>query len=236
MWLKAPVMEHGRPTGGKKNKIGTPQGGVISPLLANIYLHLLDKAVNRQNGVFQQYGIEIIRYADDWVLMAKQIPQKALDNLHKLLKSMKLKLNEDKSKIANAYCESFDFLGCTFRLDDDLFGRKSRKYWNVGPSSRSQKKVREKIREYLKYNGHKPPQEVADNINAIIRGWINYFSIKGVTYPNNAKRNLRYYLSHKLTRYYKRKSQRKSKLYNQGAFKVLVSKYRLIDPTKYAFG
>ncbi len=67
MWLKAPVMENGRPKGGKKNKVGTPQGGVISPLLANIYLHLLDKAVNRIGGIFQRNGVKLIRYADDCV-------------------------------------------------------------------------------------------------------------------------------------------------------------------------
>lgn len=234
LWLKAPVTENGRLIGGKKNKLGTPQGGVISPLLANIYLHEFDKAVNREEGVFYQNGIKIIRYADDWVLMAKRIPQRALDYLNKLLKSMELKLNEEKSKIVNAFDESFDFLGHTFRLYDDLFGRKNRKYWSVEPSSKSQKRVRGKIREYLRYNGHKPPQDVANDLNTITRGWINYFSIKGVTYPNKAKRSLRYYLRGKLTRYYKRKSQRKSKLYNQGAFKVLVSKYGLIDPTKHA--
>ena len=89
LWLKAPVTENGRLIGGKKNKLGTPQGGVISPLLANIYLHEFDKAVNREEGVFYQNGIKIIRYADDWVLMAKRIPQRALDYLNKLLKSMK---------------------------------------------------------------------------------------------------------------------------------------------------
>ena len=73
-------MDNGRLTGGKKNKLGTPQGGVISPLLANIYLHEFDKAVNRENGVFCQCGIKIIRYAD-WVLMAKRIPQSALEPL-----------------------------------------------------------------------------------------------------------------------------------------------------------
>lgn len=235
MWLKAPVMDDGRLTGRRKNKLGTPQGGVISPLLANIYLHELDKAVNRKAGAFSQYGIKIIRYADDWVLMTKRMPQSALDYLNKLLKRMKLKLNEDKSKIVNTFDESFDFLGHTFRLDDDILGRKFGKYWNVEPSSKSQKKVRGKIREYLRYNGHKPPQDVANDLNTITRGWINYFSIKGVTYPGKAKRNLRYYLRGKLTRYYERKSQRKCKLYNQGAFTVLVGKYGLIDPTKYTF-
>ncbi len=233
MWLKAPVIEEGKPGGGRKNKIGTPQGSVISPLLANIYLHMLDKAVNRENGVFYKYGITIIRYADDWVLMAKRIPREALDYLNRLLKKLKLSLNEDKSKIVKAEEESFDFLGHTISFSEDLFGRKHKKYWNIEPSRKSQKKVREKIGNYLKSNGHKAAEKVANELNAITRGWINYFAIKGVTYPNKAKRDLRYYLFRRLTRYYKRKSQRRSKLYNRGAFKELVNRYGLIDPTKY---
>lgn len=233
MWLKAPIMEDGRPKGGKRNKKGTPQGGVISPLLANIYLHLIDKAVNRMSGIFQNNGVVIVRYADDFVLMAKKIPEECLLYLTCMLDRMKLKLNEGKSKKLCAYDEAFDFLGHTFRYSNDIYGKAS-KYWRVEPSKKSQWKARDKIRKYLKVSGHKPPQEIAKNINAITRGWINYFSIRGVTYPVRAKKNLRYYLTYKLTRYYQRKSQRKCKLYNQGAFKVLVSKYGMIDPSKYA--
>ena len=233
MWLKAPVMEDGRPKGGKKNKVGTPQGGVISPLLANIYLHLLDKAVNRTGGIFQRNGVKIVRYADDFVLMAEKIPEECYEYMNRMFSKMKLKLNEEKSRVVCAYEESFDFLGHTFRFSDDLYGRPF-KYWNVEPSKKSQKKVRSNIREYLRKNGHKAPQILVDDLNAKLRGWINYFTIQGVTYPNKAKRNLRYYLVKKLKRYYKRKSQRKCKLYNQGALRVLVNKYGLVDPTKYA--
>lgn len=232
MWLKAPIMEDERPTGGRKNKTGTPQGGVISPLLANIYLHVLDKAVNRIGGIFQKDGVEIVRYADDFVLMAKKIPQKCYTYLHRLFRKMKLQLNEEKSNTLNAQEKAFESLGHVFRFSDDIFGRPC-KYWNVEPSKKSQKKVKANIREYLRRNGHKAPHLLADDLNAILRGWINYFTISGVTYPNKAKRNLRYYLSHKLTRLYKRKSQRKCMLHNQGAFQVLVDKYSLIDPTKY---
>ena len=233
MWLKAPVMEDGRPKGGKKNKVGTPQRGVISPLLANIYLHLLDKAVNRTGGIFQRNGVSIVRYADDYVLMAKKIPEECLEYVNHMFSRMKLKLNEEKSKLLCATEEPFDFLGHTFRYSDDLYGRPF-KYWNVAPSKKSQKKVRSNIREYLKKNGHAPPQTLAKDLNALLRGWINYYTINGVTYPSKSKRNLRHYLGKKLTRYYKRKSQRKSKLYNRGAMKVLVERYGLIDPSKYA--
>lgn len=232
MWLKSPVMEDGRPKGGKKSKVGIPQGGVISPLLANIYLNLLDKAVNRTGGIFQRNGVKIVRYADDFVLMAEKIPEECYEYMKWMFIKMKLKLNEEKSKVVCAYEESLEFLGHTFRFSDDLYGRPL-KYWNIEPSKKSQKKVRSKIREYLSRNGHKTPQILADELNAKLRGWINYYTIKGVTYPAKAKRDLRYYLSKKLQRYYKRKSQRKCKLYNRGAMRVLVNRYGLIDPSKY---
>ena len=233
MWLKAPVEENGRPKGGKKNKVGVPQGGVISPLLANIYLHLLDKAVNRRDGIFHRNGVKIVRYADDFVLMAEKIPEGCLAYMNRMFERMKVKLNEEKSKLLCAKVESFDFLGHTFRYSDDLHGRPV-KYWNVEPSKKSQKKVRANLRDYLRANGHKAPALLVKDLNAIQRGWINYFSISGVTYPQKAKRHLRYYLDTKLSRYYKRKSQRKCKLYNRGAMRVLVDKYGLIDPSKYA--
>ena len=232
MWLKTPVMENNSLKGGKKSKTGTPQGGVISPLLANIYLHLIDKAVNRKDGKFKNYGVKIVRYADDFVLMAKEIPNECLSYLKILLDKMKLKINEEKSSLVNGYEKSFDFLGHTFRYSKDLHGR-PRKYWNVEPSAKSQKRIRSSIKDYLKANGHKAPEIVAKDLNAKTRGWINYYTIPKVTYPNKAKRNLRYYLYKKLTRFYKRKSQRRCKLYNRGAFQVLVDKYGLIDPTQY---
>ncbi|VAW37699.1 Retron-type RNA-directed DNA polymerase [hydrothermal vent metagenome] len=232
MWLKAPVMIGSRSTGGKKNKVGTPQGGVISPLLANIYLHLLDKAINRSSSIFQKHGVKIVRYADDFVLMARKIPDVCYERLYYMLSRMKLKLNTDKSKKVIAKEESFDFLGFSFRYSDSLLDLPS-KYWNVEPSNKSLNKVRANIRDYLSNNGHQPPQIVVRDLNAIMRGWINYFSIHKVSYPNKAKRKLRYYLDDKIYRYYKRKSQRRCKLYNRGAFRILVRKHGLIDPIKY---
>ncbi|MEA3351080.1 MAG: group II intron maturase-specific domain-containing protein [Chloroflexota bacterium] len=84
----------------------------------------------------------------------------------------------------------------------------------------------------MRRKGNAVPQELSDDLNKIIRGWSNYFRISGVSYPKKALRDLRYYLMKKLTRYYYRKSQRKSKLYRQGAFDVLVANYGLIDPSK----
>ena len=117
LWLKSPISEAGRIKGGKKNKMGTPQGGVISPLLANIYLHLVDKLVQKAGSIFYLFGVKIVRYADDFVLMGRSIPPQVLEKLKEVLARMGLKLNVEKSKHLNACETSFDFLGFTVRYD-----------------------------------------------------------------------------------------------------------------------
>lgn len=232
MWLKTLVYENNKYTGGKKKKVGTPQGGVISPLLANIYLHLIDKAVNKASGIFRKFRVEIVRYADDFVLMGRKIPEEVINYLKSMLDRMKLKVNEEKSRMLNGYKESFDFLGFTFRYSRDL-NQSNKRYWNIEPSAKSQKKLRSKIRDYLKSNGHKAPEILVKDFNAMLRGWINYFSIDKVSYPAKAKRSLRSYLSKKINRFYKRKSQRKCKLYSKRALDYLIERYGLIDVTRY---
>jgi group II intron reverse transcriptase/maturase len=231
-WLKAPICEGGSFKGGKKNKVGTPQGGVISPLLANIYLNLLDRIVNHPKSIFSQNGIKIVRYADDFVLMGKQIGTQVKEQLKNLLNRMGLSLNEEKTRTIEAKRESFDFLGFTIRYDKDLWDS-NKHYWNIIPSRKSEQKIRDKIKTYLKAHGHYRAQQVSEDLNKMLRGWLNYFDIKGVSYPAVSKRRLRHYLQERLYRYYNRKSQRKCRLYGQRAFEALVEKYGLIDPTKY---
>ncbi len=232
-WLRASVCEQGTYKSGKKNREGTPQGGVISPLLANVYMHLIDRVVNKTTSLFHRSKVAIVRYADDFVLIGKTLPKEVTEKLKDLLGRMGLELNEAKTRQINAKESSFDFLGFTMRYDRDLKGRNS-KYWNVIPSKRSEKKIREKVREYLKVRGHYQAQDIAAGLNIILRGWLNYFEITGVSYPAMSKRRLRYYLYEKLNRYYNRKSQRKSRLYGQRAFEELTTKFGLIDPIKYA--
>ena len=230
-WLKAPVFDDGRFTGGKGSRSGTPQGGVISPLLANIYLHLLDRMVCDPQKEFSQFGIGIVRYADDFVLMGRHIFPQAIVKLKGLLARMGLCLNEAKTKLTQATKEGFSFLGFTVRHARDLLGRGTR-YWDIHPSSKSGQRVRGKIDAYLRKHGHFKRNDVAKGLNKIIRGWMNYFEIKGVSYPKMAYRRLRHYLRTRLNRYYNRKSQRKSRLYRHKAFELLVAQYGLIDPTK----
>lgn len=229
-WLRVPVFENKRFTSGKTGK-GTPQGGVISPLLANIYLNLLDRIVTNPEGPFAKMGIMLVRYADDFVLMGKQLTTSAMERIRSLLDRMGLTLNEEKTHLRQAEEEPFDFLGFTTSFDKDLHGRNAR-YWNIRPSKKSEKKLREKIRSYLDTHGHTPAPILTQSLNAIMGGWLNYFDIEGITYPQMSKRRLRHYLNTKLYRYFNRKSQRKSRLYGHKAFEVLVSKFGLLDPTK----
>jgi len=232
LWLKSPVNEDGQLKGGKKQKVGTPQGGVISPLLANIYMHLVDKLVNNTKNIFYKLGIKIVRYADDFVLMGKAITEKAVEKLRSILTRMGLTLNEQKTRKIQAKETSFNFLGFTIRYDRNKFGLKN-KYWNIVPSDKSENKIREKLKEFLRHSGHFNPKEVAKGLNTILRGWLNYFDIPKVSYPAMCKEAIRYYLTESLYRYYNRKSQRRSSLYGTQAFEILVHKYGLINPTKY---
>jgi group II intron reverse transcriptase/maturase len=232
-WLKVPVSENGKYTSGKKNDKGTPQGGVISPLLANVYFHLLDRIVNDSRSLFGKHGVRIVRYADDFVLMGKTLPVEITGKLKSLLDRMGLTINESKTRQIEAREESFNFLGFTVRYDKDLKGRQTN-YWNIMPSKKSEQKIRDKVKEFLYTHGHSNASDVAKGLNTILRGWLNYFDIKGVSYPTMSKRRLRFYLFARLHRYYGRKSQRKSRLYGLNAFEVLSTNFGLIDPTKYA--
>lgn len=230
LWLKSPVIEEGKIN--KPKGKGTPQGGVISPLLANIYMHLIDRIVNNPKSMFASGGVKMVRYADDFILMGKQITDEVIANLKRLLGRMELILNEEKTHRLNATATPFDFLGFTFRYDKDLY-RDGRKYWNIVPSAKSENKVRSTLRGYLLLSGHYAAPKVTKGINTIVVGWLNYFDIAGVSYAAKSKRKLRYYLMDRLERYYGRKSQRHSRLHGTQVWDRLVHSYGLIDPTKY---
>jgi group II intron reverse transcriptase/maturase len=233
-WLKAPVNDEGQYKGGKRNKEGTPQGGVISPLLANLYLHLLDRIVNSVRSIFRKTGVVMVRYADDFVLMGRALSKAVLDKLKELLGRMGLTLNEQKSAMINARETPFEFLGFVFRYDRNTKAPQSPRFWNVKPSEKSNKKIRGKIGKALKQMGHYKPEDLVAELNATLRGWLNYFEIKGVSYPYTAKLKLNYYLRMRLMEYFNRKSQRKSRLYRKQAFELLVKKFGLIDPLRFS--
>lgn len=230
LWLKVPIVEEdGRYTGGRSNTKGTPQGGVISPLLANIYMNLLDRIINNPRGYFSRRGIRMIRYADDFILMSKHINQESLIKVHNYLDRMGLTINRHKSKLVKAKDESFDFLGFTFGYDRSIYWT-GEKFWNIKPKANSRKKIRQKLNLKLKSIGHYSAEKVAAELNPILRGWMNYYRIEKVSYTQIAFKELDDYLRYRLFRYYNRKSQRKSRLYGQQAFDKLVKEYGLIKP------
>jgi len=124
---------------------------------------------------------------------------------------MGLALNEEKTRQIEAKQESFNYLGFTIYYARDIYGRKAR-YWNIKPSKKSEQRIRDKVKVFLRHHGHSPAKYIALGINALIRGWINYFDIKGVSYSAMSKRRQRHYLLNRLYRYFNSKSQRKCRL------------------------
>ena len=172
-WLRAVVVEEDPETAGKrtvKNRCGTPQGGVISPLLANLYLDGLDKAVNTG----AQMKAVMVRYADDFVVLCRKGQGAEMHGrLKSWLEQRGLKLNEKKTRIVDFEKESFEFLG--FRLAWRK-SRRGRSYPHCEPSPKSCGKLREAIREETARNTMwKDPEEVIARINVRVRGWIGYF-------------------------------------------------------------
>jgi group II intron reverse transcriptase/maturase len=172
-WLRAPIVEEDPETGAKrtvKNRCGTPQGGVISPLLANLYLDGLDKAVN---GGSQMKAV-MVRYADDFVVLCRKGQGTEMHRrLQCWLERRGLKLNEKKTRIVDFEKESLEFLG--FRLAWRK-ARSGRQYPHCEPSPKSCGKLREAIREETAWKTMwKEPEEVFTRVNGRVRGWIGYF-------------------------------------------------------------
>jgi len=161
MWLKTPVAERTetkklRYSGGKRNKRGTPQGGVISPLLANIYLNELDREFGREDGTLRRSGARMVRYADDFVVLARYIGEPIKAVVRNKIKELGLTLNEEKTSIVRATRQSFNFLGYTFRYDRHLNGAPGM-YLNIFPAEKAVNRLRGKIRTILTPATRKTP-------------------------------------------------------------------------------
>jgi len=177
MWLKAPVEERdeqGRPrmSGGKRSKQGTPQGGVISPLLANIYINRLLKVFERSD-LRQRYGARLVNYADDFVVLCRKGAHEVLGQVKRWLAGMKLTLNETKTCVREARKESFRFLG--YELGPLMNRRTGRRYLGAQPSKEAVKRMREKVSRVLRTGRIEPWNEIRDQLNRLLRGWGKYF-------------------------------------------------------------
>ena len=214
LWLKAVVVEEDKEKGGppkvSRPRQGTPQGGVISPLLANLYLHWFDKEFHSERGPYCWANARLVRYADDFVIMARYVGERIRSFTESLLEGrFDLKINRDKTRVVKIKPDepgdSLDFLGYSFRYDRDRHGRPHR-YLNQFPSKKSLMRERQKLREMTGAKMcFKPTDVLIGEVNSQLRGWATYFR-NG--YPREAFRQMNAFVRQRLTKHLKRRSQR----------------------------
>lgn len=212
MWLKAVIVEPGegpgKPPKVSRSKQGTPQGGVISPLLANLYLHWFDKLFHRPDGPYGWANARLVRYADDFVILARYVDRRIESFVEQTLQErFGLTVNRDKTQTVklNEPGASLNFLGYMFRYDRDLLGRNHR-YLNLCPSDKAMRRERDKLRELTgPERCFVPIPELIGQINEHLAGWSNYF---GKGYPRKAFRQINSFLQERLIHHLRRRSQR----------------------------
>lgn len=210
MWLACELVEidsNGKQQVTRSDR-GTPQGGVVSPLLSNVYLHWFEHLFEARTGPAHWAKAKIVRYADDFVILARYQGDRLCQWIEQTLEGrFKLTINRDKTKIVKlqeAGC-SLDFLGYTFRYDRDLNGR-SHRYLNVFPSRQALAKARETIRDLTSPRRcFMPSTDLIREINRWSSGWTNYFRYG---YPRVAFRTLHSFTVARLTTHLRRRSQR----------------------------
>ena len=189
--------EEGKPERWSRPRQGTPQGGVISPLLSNLYLHWFDKMFYRADGPAQWAGAKLARHQGTrltgWIES-------------KLEGWLGLEINREKTGVVNLKEEgaSLDFLGFTFRRYESLQGHG--RYLNVSPSAKALKKERDKLYEMTDHRQcYKPIPRLVEELNRHLKGWKNYFDFG---YPRQAFRDVNTYVHDRLWQHLRRRSQR----------------------------
>ncbi len=215
MWLRSPVVEEDGQSRKSQGK-GTPQGGVISPLLANIYLHALDQSFYEDGeGPGQAARAVLVRYADDFVVLARWIGGRVKRWIEeKLERDLGLKVNRDKTRIVRMgqEGEALDFLGFALRYERDLQGRPW-KYLNIQPGKKAVARLRDKIRVKTGSGYKKPLKEAVAEVNTILKGWSNYFRYG---YPRKVFRYVNYFVRCRFRRFLRNRSQRRGKPFREG--------------------
>ena len=224
MWLKTPVVEPPDSKGGGKRRKdrnkprqggktyprkGCPQGGVISPLLANLYLHWFDKVFHKPDGPANWANARLVRYADDFVVLARHQSSRLSDWIESKLETwMGLEINREKTQVVNLreVGKTLDFLGFTFRFDQSLYKNWKKRYLNVFVSDKAVARERDKLRELTaRRRNCMPIPRMISGVNRQLRGWGNYFNYG---YPRKAFRKVNSFLELRLIAHLKRRSQR----------------------------
>src|SRR6266849_11100 len=180
LWLKAPIEERDdsngtrRIGGGKSNTRGTPQGGVASPLLANIYMNRFLKYW-RLTGCGEAFRAHVIAYADDFVILSRGCAAEALAWTKAVMMRLGLTLNEAKTSLKNARQERFDFLGYSF--GPHRYKANGQRYLSASPSKKSMQRLKTKVANLLVPANIDPWPELRDTLNRSLLGWSNYFCV-----------------------------------------------------------
>ncbi len=208
-WLAAPVAETdgAGPPQMRRSRQGTPQGGVLSPLLAHLYLHWFDvvfqRAVRAAGG-----NAHLVRYADDFVIVARTDEKLEIAHVEERLETwLGLRINRDKTRVVDLTEDGahLDFLGFTLRYDRDRHGRAGC-YLNVQPSEKALGRARERVRQMtFPQQGAVPVPTLVAAMNRYLTGWAQYF---GYGYPRDAFRRINYFVQERLYRHLRRRSQR----------------------------
>ena len=209
-WLKAPVQEEDER--GKKrirrNRSGTPQGGVISPLLANIYLHWFDKIFHSKQGPAQWANAALVRYADDFVVLARPAGTRIESFITEKLESwLGLKINRQKTRIVKLRSKDqrLEFLGYQIGLAPDLETRQHL-YWRLEPSAKALRRELDKLRDLTSArHGATPLPELIGRLNRHLKGWANYYRLG---HPRVTFRKVNRHVRRRLHRHLQRRSQR----------------------------
>lgn len=210
MWLKAPIVEEkeGKNMPPTKRDKGTPQGGVVSPLLANLYLHWFDTVFHRKRGPAHWAKARLVRYADDFVVMARYQGAQLKGWIEERLEGwLGLEINRDKTRTLQLKDEgqTLDFLGYSFRYEKDLKGRPWR-YLNLYPSQKAMAKERDKLREITGSKKRlKSAKALIEEVNEHLAGWKNYYKIG---YCRREFREVNQFVSLRLMKHLQRRSQR----------------------------
>lgn len=236
MWLQVPVEERDekgkkRLTGGRDNDRGTPQGGVISPLLANLYMNRMLKGWKR-TGRGEQYRARIVNYADDFVILSRGKAKESLEWMRGVVARLGLTLNEQKTSIRNARKERFDFLGYTF--GPHYSRRTGREYIGYSPSKKSVNRARRNVGEHLGSHNVAPWEEVRNRLNQKLKGWKAYF---GLGSPSKAFEVLDEHVEERVRHFLRRRHKVQSQGTRQFSMKRIFGElgvFRLRGPLRGA--
>jgi RNA-directed DNA polymerase len=203
-WLSAVVVEEDEEgkRRSRKPKRGTPQGGVISPLLANVYLNLFDRMFRlycRSTGL----AAELVRYADDFVILMRGRIERTHKKVQEIIEGLGLKLNEAKTRVVDARSDRFDFVGFSFTRRTSY-----KSGWMITltqPSRKTEQRFHEEVRGLTARWTHcRPQQEVMDRVNRYVAGWVNYFHVHNSTRVFTRQR---YFLEQRMLKYLRERRQ-----------------------------